>query len=130
MCPNLIDLKHDTYPRRAMTAAFKSCPLGPPYTENSRAKNSSFFAKSRASFTLHGTKTRVLSKNSSFQVAKVDNLTNSKCQVVDFCDQKNSSFEIPKMPQRVLASRHNMRLLLGSCGHNARVISPGHTFTR
>ena len=66
--------------------------LGPPYAENSRAKNSSFFAKSRASFTLHGTKTRVLSKNSSFQVAKVDNLTNSKCQVVDFCDQKNSTF--------------------------------------
>ena len=108
--------------------------LGPPYAENSRAKNSSFFAKSRASFTLHGTKTRVLSKNSSFQVAKVDNLTNSKCQVVDFCDQKNSSFEIPKMPQRVLASRHNVcfmfvcvltswilwsqHTLFGSCGRS------------
>ena len=57
-------------------------------------KKLEFFGKIEQKFTLHETKTRVLSKNSSFQVAKLDNLTNSKCQVVEFFRKKNSSFEI------------------------------------
>ena len=71
--------------------SFIRVTLGAPYTENSRAKNSSFFAKSRASITLHGTKTRVLSKNSSFQVAKVDNLTFLPRRVEVFQSRKKKS---------------------------------------
>ena len=75
-------------------------------------------------FTIHGTKVRLLSKKSTFQVSKVDHLAKSKCQVVEFFAYQKSDFLGRQKCGTACNSRFEEDARGGGKGHKVDEIHP------